>query len=81
MGYLPFPYLTEKIVGASSKLQDVWDTIYDHYGLHVTSESLLDFASLSPNAEEFHRQFYDRLVAHTRLHLPKEMHIAPAEAF
>ena len=30
-GYLPFPYLTEKIVKGSKNLQDVWDTIYDHY--------------------------------------------------
>ena len=29
-GYLPFPYLTEKILDGSSKLQDIWDTIYEH---------------------------------------------------
>ena len=30
-GYLPFPYLTEKIVSGSRNLQNVCDTIYDHY--------------------------------------------------
>ena len=34
-GYLPFPYLTEKIVKGSSNLQNVWDTIYDHYGINT----------------------------------------------
>ena len=45
-GYLPFPYLTEKIVDGSTNLQQVWDTIYDHYGVSVTSETLLDYATL-----------------------------------
>ena len=45
-GYLPFAYLTDKIVTGSKKLQDVWDTIYDHYGVNISSESLLDYVSI-----------------------------------
>ena len=41
VGYLPFPYLTEKIVHASTSLDNVWATIYEHYGLNVTGETLL----------------------------------------
>ena len=70
-GYLPFPYLTEKIVKASTKLQDVWDTIYDHYGVNVTSESLLDYVAIKQITGETYRQFFDRLLSHARLHLPK----------
>ena len=70
-GYLPFPYLTEKIVTGSRNLQNVWDTIYDHYGICVSSESLLDYASINLNDGETYRQLYDRLLSHTRLHLPK----------
>ena len=70
-GYLPFPYLTEKIVDGSTNLQQVWDTIYDHYGVSVTSETLLDYATLKLNSGESYRQFFDRLLAHARLHLPK----------
>ena len=37
-GYLPFPYLTEKIVSGSNNLNNVWDIIYDHYGVNITSD-------------------------------------------
>ena len=50
VGYLPFPYLTEKIVHASTSLAEVWEAIYEHYGLSVTGDTLLDFTSLSPVA-------------------------------
>ena len=42
-GYLPFPYLTEKIVTGSRNLED------DHYGICVSSESLLDYAFIKLN--------------------------------
>ena len=71
VGYLPFPYLTEKIVTSSANLKNVWDIIYDHYGINVTSESLLDYASLKLNDGETYRQFFGRLLSHARLHLPK----------
>ena len=70
-GYLPFPYLTEKIVKGSTNLQNVWDSIYDHYGVNVSSESLLDYVALKQNSGETYRQFYDRLLSHARLHLPR----------
>ena len=71
-GYLPFPYLTQKIVKGSKKLEDVWEVITDHYGLRVTSESLLDYWNIKQKTgEETYRQFYDRLLSHARLHLPK----------
>ena len=42
-GYQPHSYLTNKIVSGIKGLKDVWNMIYDHYGLQVSSESLLDF--------------------------------------
>ena len=72
VGFLPFPYLTEKIVNGTKKLQDVWDALHEHYGLLVTGESLLDFAAMAITNEESYRQFFDRLLAHARLHLVKE---------
>ena len=41
VGYLPFPYLTEKIVSRTTKLQNIWDIVYEHYRINVTSKSLL----------------------------------------
>jgi len=70
-GYLPFPYLTEKIVEGTKSLQDVGDIIYEHYGINVTSESLLDYVAIQMNSGESYRQFFDRLLSHSRLHLPK----------
>ena len=70
-GYLPFPYLTEKIVKSSRNLQNIWDIIYDHYGVNVSSESLLDYVSIKQTTGETYRQFFDRLLSHARLHLPK----------
>ena len=52
IGYLPFPYLTEKILKATHNLQQVWEVIKEHYGLKVTGESLLDFPTLQKNEEE-----------------------------
>ena len=71
VGYLPFPYLTEKIVSGSTNLQNIWDIVYEHYGINVTSESLLDYVSVKKSEGETYRQFYDRLLSHARLHLPK----------
>ena len=47
IGYLPFPYLTEKILNATKNLQEVWDIIFEHYGIKVFSESLLDFPAMA----------------------------------
>ena len=70
-GYLPFPYLTEKIIDGTTNLQQVWDIIYDHYGVSVTSETFLDYVTIKLNTGETYRRFFDRLLAHARLHLPK----------
>ena len=71
VGYLPFPYLTEKIVNGTKNLDEVWDVVYEHYGLKLSGESFLDFVSMVQLQGETHRQFYDRLLSHARLHLPK----------
>ena len=51
-------------VDGSTNLQTVWDTIYEHYGINVTSESLLDYVSVNINDGETYRQFFDRLLPH-----------------
>ena len=45
-GFLPHSYLTDKIVRNTKNWRDVWNVIHDHYGVQVTSESLLDFESM-----------------------------------
>ena len=69
IGYLPFLYLTEKVLRGTTNLQQVWDLIFEHYGLKVSSESLLDFTQISLQEGESFRQFFDRLMSHSRLHL------------
>ena len=68
-GFLPHSYLTDKIVGATKNWKDVWNVIHDHYGVQVTSESLLDFESLHKQTGETHRQFYECLLQHVKQHL------------
>ena len=68
-GYLPHSYLTNKIVSGTKGWKDVWNVIYDHYGVQVSSESLLDFESMHKQPGETHRQFYERLLQHVAQHL------------
>ena len=68
-GYLPHSYLTDKILKSTKGWKDVWNVIHDHYGVQVTSESLLDFESLQKQTGETHRQFFERLLQHARQHL------------
>ena len=68
-GYLPHSYLTNKLVSGTKGWKDVWNVIYDHYGVQVSSESLLDFESMHKQPGETHRQFYERLLQHVAQHL------------
>ena len=47
----------------------MWHVIYEHYGVLITSETLLDFEEFHKHTEETHRQFYERLVQHAKQHL------------
>ena len=57
-GYLPFSYLTDKILENTTNWKDVWHIEYDHYNVQVNGESLLDFESLTKQHDETHRQFF-----------------------
>ena len=65
-GYLPYSYLTDKILTQTKSFDQVWQIIHEHYNVKVTSESLLDFESLQKKSEETHRQFFERLLQHTK---------------
>ena len=72
-GYLPHSYLTEKILQSHS-WADIWKTVRDHYNVQVSSETMLDFEALQKIPDETYRQYFERLLQHTRQHL------APAES-
>ena len=71
-GYLPHSYLTDKIVSGTKGWKDVWEVIYEHYGVQVTNETFLDFESINKQTDETHRQFYERLLQHVKQHLAPE---------
>ena len=73
-GYLPHSYLTDKIVNQTKNWDEVYQVIFDHYNVQVSSESFLDFESMHKKNEETHRQFFERLLQHAKQHL------APADA-
>ena len=56
-GYLPHSYLTDKIVSGTKDWKEVWEVIYEHYGVQVTNGSFLDFESMNKQTNETHRQF------------------------
>ena len=68
-GFLPHSYLTDKIVKDTKSLQQCWNIIYEHYNVQVTQETFLDFESLKKEPSENYRQFYEKLLQHSRLHL------------
>ena len=39
--------------------------------MNVSSESLLDYVAIKQNSGETYRQYFDRLLSHAQLHLPK----------
>ena len=68
-GYLPFSYLTDKILKNTTSWADVWSIIYEHYNVQINGETLLDFESLVKQDDETHRQFFERLIQHVKKHL------------
>ena len=68
-GFLPHSYLTEKIVKDTKSLQQCWNIIYEHYNVQITQETFLDFETLKKDPAENYRQFYEKLLQHSRLHL------------
>ena len=82
-GYLPYSYLTPKIVQDSTSLSQVWRIVYEHYNVLPNPETFLDFESLKKEPAENYRQFFERLLQHSRLHLAdagsKVENIKPAE--
>ena len=71
-GFLPHSYLTSKLEEESTSLEKCWDIIYEHYNVQVTPETLLDFESLKKEPAENYRQFFERLLQHSKLHLAPE---------
>ena len=68
-GFLPHSYLTKKLLNNTKNWVDVWNIIYDHYGVQVTQETFLDFEDCNKIAGETHRQFFERLLQHATQHL------------
>ena len=67
--FLPYSYLTDKILNTTTCWEDVWRIINDHYNVRTDSESLLDFEKLFKTSEETYRQYYERLLQHVKQHL------------
>ena len=72
-GYLPHSYLTEKILQSSS-WTNVWQIVRDHYNVQISSETMLDFEAINKTPDETYRQYFERLLQHTKQHL------APADS-
>ena len=69
--YLPFDYITEKLLDESTSLDSVWSIIYEIYDAELVTSNYLDYAFMSRENGETYRNYYNRLVGFTRQHLPK----------
>ena len=70
--YLPFDYVTEKLIQETTDLDSVWSLIYEIYDAELVTSNYLDYALMSRETGETYRNFYNRLVGFTRQHLPKK---------
>ena len=68
-GFLPHSYLTDKILKNTKNWNTVWEIVYEHYGVQVTGETMLDFEDLVKQGGESYRQFFERLLQHSKQHL------------
>ena len=71
-GYLPHAYVTESLVSGTRSIKDVKSVIEGLYGAQVTPASFLQLNSFKREAEENHKQFFERMVDHCRQHLVKD---------
>ena len=70
--YLPFDYVTEKLISETTDLDSVWALIYEIYDAELVTGNYLDYAFMSRENGETYRNYYNRLVGFTRQHLPKK---------
>ena len=69
--YLPFDYVTEKLIDESTSLDSVWSIIYEIYDAEMVTTNYLDYASMQRETGETYRNFFNRLVGFTKQHLPR----------
>ena len=69
--YLPFDYVTEKLLVETTNLESVWSIIYEIYDAELVTTNYLDYAFMTRESGETYRNFYNRLVGFTRQHLPQ----------
>ena len=67
--FMPGPYITHQITKSSKCIQDVWNSIWDHYGVKPTSSSFLDYDNLKMEKDERYIDLYDKLIYHSMNHL------------
>ena len=69
--YLPFDYVSDKLINETTNMDSVWSVIYEIYDAELDASHFLDYASMTRETGETYRNFYNRLVGFTRQHLPK----------
>ena len=69
--YLPFDYVSDKLISETTDLNSAWDIIYEIYDAEIDTTTYLDYATMVKLPQETYRNFYNRLVGFVRQHLPK----------
>ena len=70
-GFMPGPYITNKITQETTSIQSLWSVIKDHYGVTPSQSSFFDYMDIFPQKDERHIDLYDRMIYHSQNHLCK----------
>ena len=60
--YLPFDYVTEKLLAETTDLESVWALIYEIYDAELVTTNYLDYALMSRNSGETYRNYCNRCI-------------------
>ena len=71
-GYLPFDYVSEKLLSEATSMKTTWNIIYEIYDVEINTTHFLDYATMARNPGESYRGFFNRLVGFVRQHLPTD---------
>ena len=70
--YLPFENVAEKLNTESTDMDSVWAILYEIYDAEADTSHYLDYATMTRNAEETYRNFFNCLEGFVRQHLPEK---------
>ena len=58
--YLPFDYVSDKLINETTNMDSVWSVIYEIYDAEINTTNFLDYATMSRYPEESYTSFFQQ---------------------